>query len=67
MMCRKLRDVVETRVQSLPWDKSGGDLLTAQTAAGMKAARAWLRLLCGTWEPVASMRRESAKWRTHEA
>ncbi len=67
MKCRKRTDVVRTRVQLLLWDKSGGDLFTAQTAAGMKAARAWLWLLCGTWEPVAPMRRKSAKWRPHEA
>jgi hypothetical protein len=27
--------------------------LTAQTASGMEAARAWPGLLHGTWEPVA--------------
>jgi len=26
----------------------------------------WVRLLCGTWEPVASMLREKFKWRSHE-
>ncbi len=24
----------------------------AQAVSGMEAARAWLRLCCGTWEPV---------------
>src|SRR6516225_4245356 len=38
--------------ESLTRDKSGGHLLTAQTASGMEVARAWLRLLCGTWEPA---------------
>ena len=36
--CRKRRDVVKTRGESLTWDKSGGDLLTVQTAAGMEVA-----------------------------
>ncbi len=67
MKCRKRRKVVETRVPSLPWDKFGGNLFTVQTASGMQAARAWFWLLCGTWEPVAPMRRERAKWMTHEA
>src|ERR1039458_7226589 len=34
-------------------DESGGSLLTAQMASGVEVARAWLRLLHGTWEPVA--------------
>jgi hypothetical protein len=53
--CRKRRDVIETRLQSLAWDKLGGSLQTARAVTGMKAARAQLRLLCGTWEPIASM------------
>jgi hypothetical protein len=36
--CRKRRDDVETRGESLTWDKSGGDLITVQAASGMKAA-----------------------------
>src|SRR6266498_4784096 len=46
--------------------KLEGYLLTARVVTGMKAARAQLRLLCRTWEPIASMRRENSKWRTHE-
>jgi hypothetical protein len=38
-------------------DEPGGSLPTGQVVSGMKVARARLRLLCGTWEPVASMRR----------
>jgi hypothetical protein len=26
----------------------------------------FVRLLCGTWEPVVSMLREKFKWRSHE-
>ena len=36
--CRKPMDVVKTRGELLTWEESGGDLLTAQMAAGMKAA-----------------------------
>jgi hypothetical protein len=36
--CRKRRDVIKTRGESLTWDESGGDLPTVQTVAGMKAA-----------------------------
>ena len=35
--CRKRRNVIKTRGESLTWDKSGGHLLTVQTVAGMKA------------------------------
>jgi hypothetical protein len=35
--CRKRRDVIKTRGESLTWDKSGGYLLTVQAVAGMKA------------------------------
>jgi hypothetical protein len=37
--CRKRRDVVKTRGESLTWDKSGRSLITDRTATGMKAAR----------------------------
>jgi len=36
--CRKRRDVIKTRGESLTWDKSGGNLFTVQVVAGMKAA-----------------------------
>jgi hypothetical protein len=36
--CRKRRDVIKTRGESLTWDKSGGNLFTVQAVAGMKAA-----------------------------
>jgi hypothetical protein len=36
--CRKRRDVIKTRGESLTWDKSGGYLCTVQTVAGMEAA-----------------------------
>jgi len=36
--CRKRRDVIKTRGESLTWDKSGGHLFTVQAVSGMKAA-----------------------------
>ena len=36
--CRKRRDVIKTRGESLTWDESGGYLFTVQTVAGMEAA-----------------------------
>ena len=53
MKCRKRRDDVKTGVESLLRDEPGGSLPTGQVASGMKAARAWSGLLCGTREPVA--------------
>jgi hypothetical protein len=38
MTCRKRMNDVETTGESLLWDKSGGCLLTARAASGMKAA-----------------------------
>jgi len=43
-------------------DKSKSYLFTAWAASGIKLAWTWTRLLCGTWEPVASMLREKFKW-----
>src|ERR1700716_1772 len=54
MKCRNVSDVVETEVCFCPREEPGGDLLTAQVAPGIEVARAWLRLCCGTWEPVVS-------------
>jgi hypothetical protein len=36
--CRKRRDVIKTRGESLTWDKSGGNLFTVRMVAGMKVA-----------------------------
>jgi hypothetical protein len=55
MKCRKRIDDVETGKESLTRDQPGGHLSTAQAASGMKAARAWLRLLRGTCEPANSI------------
>ncbi len=56
MTCRKRSDGIKTEAESLPRDKPGSNLLTAQTVPGMKVARAWFRLLSGTWEPATSIR-----------
>jgi hypothetical protein len=53
MTCRKRSDDIETEGESFPRDEPGGDLLTAQAVSGIKAARAQVRLWCGTCEPVA--------------
>ena len=36
--CRKRRDVIKTRRESLAWDKSGSNLITDQMVTGIKAA-----------------------------
>jgi hypothetical protein len=48
----KDEDGVETGDALESRDESGGSLLTAQMASGVEVARAWFRLLHGTWEPV---------------
>ena len=52
--CRNAPDDIKTRSTSWSWDKPGGDLSTAQAVSGMEVARARVRLLCRTWEPVVS-------------
>jgi hypothetical protein len=50
--CRKAVDGIETGAASWSRDESGGCLFIGQMVSGMYAARAWVRLLRGTWEPV---------------
>jgi hypothetical protein len=66
MRRRKTMDEVKTGLLYWVQDEFGGNLFTAQAASGVKMAWLWVRLLCGTWEPVASMLREKFKWRSHE-
>jgi hypothetical protein len=54
MRCRKALGDIKTEDCVWPWDESGGSLLTAQAVSGTKVARAWVRLLYRTWEPVVS-------------
>ena len=57
---RKRRDGIKTEVESLPRDEPGGSLLTGQVVPGVKVARAWSGLWCGTREPVAPMGRPAS-------
>lgn len=54
MKCRKALDDIKTGSWSSPRDKSGGCLFIGQAVSGIYAARARVRLLHGTWEPVVS-------------
>ena len=38
MKCRKRRNVIKTKRESLTWDESGGCLLIGQMVTGIKAA-----------------------------
>jgi hypothetical protein len=51
--CRKRSEDIKTEGESLPREEPGRNLSTAQVVSGIKVARAWFRLWCGTWEPVA--------------
>jgi hypothetical protein len=54
MTCRNLLDDIKSGAGILSRDEPGGSLLIGQVVSGMHAARAWVRLLHGTWEPVVS-------------
>src|ERR1700680_2532860 len=54
MTCRKRIDGIETEENRYLGKQPGGNLPTAQVVPGMEVARAWRRLWCKTWEPVAS-------------
>ena len=53
MTCRKRIDGIKTEASRYLGMSLGENLPTAQMVPGMEVARAWLRLWCGTWEPVA--------------
>ena len=53
MKCRKPYDGIKTGAGAWLRNEPGGSLLIGQAVPGMKAARAWFRLPCGTWERVA--------------
>ena len=53
MRRRKRIGDIETGVELLPRDEPGGCLLIGQVVSGVKVARAWSGLSCGTREPVA--------------
>ena len=52
MTCRNLLDDIESGSVTLARDEPGGCLFIDQVVSGVYAARAWVRLLHGTWEPV---------------
>jgi hypothetical protein len=52
--CRNVRDDIKTGPGSLVWDEPAGCLFIDRVVSGVYAARAWVRLLYGTWEPVVS-------------
>ena len=54
MKCRNALDDIKSGECSFSRDESGGCLFIDQVVSGMHAARAWVRLLHGTWEPVVS-------------
>jgi hypothetical protein len=54
LTCRKALDDIKTRSTVWAWDEPGENLLIGQVVSGMDAARASVRLLYGTWEPVVS-------------
>jgi hypothetical protein len=52
MTCRNLLDDIKSGSAFLTRDEPGGSLFIGQVVSGIYAARAWVRLLHGTWEPV---------------
>jgi hypothetical protein len=52
--CRNSLDDIKSGFETLTRDEPDGSLFIGQVVSGMHAARAWVRLLCGTWEPVVS-------------
>lgn len=66
LTCRKRKDAIETRLQSLAWDESRGwsafCLDDGRHQDGVSPAQA-LVWNAGTCTP---MRRETSKWMTHE-
>lgn len=56
MTCRNSFRRHQNRVDILARDEPGGCLFIAQVVSGMEVARAWVRLLRGTWEPVLRRR-----------
>lgn len=54
MTCRNLLDDIKSGSVTLTRDEPDGSLFIGQVVSGVYAARAWVRLLHGTWEPVVS-------------
>jgi hypothetical protein len=62
LRCRNEKD--DVRTGGLPNSRISSRVtcFTAWAASGIKVARIWSRLWCGTWEPVVPMLREKLKW-----
>ncbi len=67
MTCRKRRDDVRTRGESLIWDKSGGHLFTAQSASGTKGGVNSVQALVGNVGTCTPMPREGLKRPTRKS
>ncbi len=62
MRCRNEKGDVRTGGLLNSGISPRGTCFTAWAASGIKVARTWSRLLCGTWEPIVPMVREKLKW-----
>jgi len=65
MNCRKRRDDVRTKGESLTWEKSERYLLTAQAASGRRDGVNSVQALVWNVGTCVSMRREQLKWKPH--
>ena len=67
MKGRKRIDDVETGTESLARDKSGGYLSTDSGGVRLRGGVKLQQVLARNWGTLPTMRRENAKWRSHEA
>lgn len=67
MNSRKRIDDVKTRVESLPWDESGGYLFTDPDGVRLRGGVKLQLALARNVGTLPMMQRENAKWQTHEA
>jgi len=65
MNCRKRRDDVRTKGESLTWEKSERYLLTAQAASGRRDGVNSVQALVWNVGTCVSMPREELKWQPH--
>jgi hypothetical protein len=67
MNCRKRRNDVKTRGQSLLWDQLGGNLLTVQAASGRRGGVSSTQALVWNVGTCVAMQREQLKRTTRES
>ena len=67
MNCRKRRNDVKTRGQSLFWDQLGRNLFTAQATSGGRGGVSSMQALVWNVGTCASMRRKQLKRTTRES